>query len=191
MRLSELDDKTVRIITIDGKIFEGECTYDSAEYCEMEYGRDEEALRIDHYVFYAGDIADAKEIEEKEEYVWESKPMHLMHLDSYYYQMMEKGLKTIEMRLYDERRQRIQKGDFISFTDVNDEYEVMHVLVEDLFVFDNFRELYENVDLLQCGYTPENVKDADPADMNRFYPPEEQAKYKAVGIKVKTDWEDI
>jgi spoIIIJ-associated protein len=27
----------------------------------MEYGRDEEALRIDHYVFYAGDIADAKE----------------------------------------------------------------------------------------------------------------------------------
>ena len=54
--LEKYDGKSVIIHTFDEGGFEGEATYCDREYCEIEYGRDEEALEIDDWLFYAGDI---------------------------------------------------------------------------------------------------------------------------------------
>jgi len=37
---------------------------------------------------------------------------------------------------------------------------------------------------LQCGYTAENVDEADPSDMEQYYSVEEQNKYGVVGIEL-------
>ena len=64
MKLSRYDNKCVRIDCIDGKIYEGICEYDSRDYCYHEFGRDEEALEILHFLFYKCDIKKIKILKE-------------------------------------------------------------------------------------------------------------------------------
>lgn len=61
----------------------------------------------------------------------------------------------------------------------------MDVVVENLFVFNSFDELYKNLPLLECGYTENDVSMASPDDMNQYYSKEEQKEYGVVGIKIR------
>ncbi len=56
MRLSEYDGKCVQIKCIDGKIYEGICSYNCRDYCYHEFGRNEDSLQIFHFLFYKNDI---------------------------------------------------------------------------------------------------------------------------------------
>ena len=49
----------------------------------------------------------------------------------------------------------------------------------------DFNELYKSLDLLKCGYLPEELASASPHDMNEYYPPEKQAKYGVLGIEIE------
>ena len=98
--------------------------------------------------------------------------------------MIKNGKKTIELRLYDEKRKRISKGDTIIFTCAGNETEKTSVTVDDLFVFDSFGSLYAALPLIECGYTKDDVSNASPDDMNAYYSEEEQKKYGVVGIKI-------
>ena len=109
---------------------------------------------------------------------------HIMKLNPTPMKMFKQGNKTIELRLYDEKRQKISVGDSIKFVNTQDITDVLNVIVEDLFVFSSFVELYENLPLLECGYTPDNIDEASPNDMELYYPKEKQNKYGVVGIKV-------
>ena len=51
-------------------------------------------------------------------------------------------------------------------------------------MFSDFAELYRKLPLLECGYTKENVAAATPKDMEQYYPPEKQAQFGVVGIRV-------
>ena len=63
MRLQSFDDKKVRLVCIDGNTYEGTCVYQDKEYCELEYGRREEALQIQSFLFYKRDIKEVVEID--------------------------------------------------------------------------------------------------------------------------------
>ena len=54
-----------------------------------------------------------------------------------------------------------------------------------LHIFDSFKELYNNLPLLKCGYTEQELDTASPDDMLAYYPKEKQEKYKAVGIEIE------
>lgn len=108
---------------------------------------------------------------------------HSMNLHPQPYEMIKSGQKTIELRLYDEKRQAIRVGDEIVFTN-NTSGETLRAKVVKLHVFDNFNELYASLPLLQCGYTPEDVDTAAPADMEQYYSIEKQSKYGVVGIEI-------
>ncbi|MBQ9188117.1 MAG: DUF3850 domain-containing protein, partial [Clostridia bacterium] len=54
------------------------------------------------------------------------------------FRMIENGSKTIELRLYDEKRRKVQVGDIIRFTNTGDEEDVLRVVVEKLYVFNSF-----------------------------------------------------
>ncbi len=109
---------------------------------------------------------------------------HQMNLNPQPFEMIESGQKTIELRLYDERRQSIQPGDTIVFTHTEDPDRKMTVIVQKLHIFDSFGELYQNLPLLQCGYTPEDAAQAHPSDMDVYYPVEKQQQYRVVGIEI-------
>lgn len=108
---------------------------------------------------------------------------HQMKLASDPFKMIKRGYKTIELRLWDEKRQHIKIGDQICFTNA-ETGEVIRTTVNQLHHFRNFEELYKNLPLLLCGYTPENVKFASHTDMIRFYSEEDQKKFGVVGIEI-------
>lgn len=106
-----------------------------------------------------------------------------MKLHTSPFEKIKSGEKTIELRLYDEKRQQIKAGDFITFTNTATG-ERLNTKVVKLHRFDSFEELYKELPLLQCGYTAEDVDTAHPADMEQYYSPEEQKKYGVVGIEL-------
>ena len=179
-----LYEKWVRLTDVDGNVFEGECTYDSEEYCLHEYGREEEALRIDYWLFYFSDIRSVELAEKTDTGVWLSLPEHRMKLEPEAFARMESGQKTIELRLYDEKRRRIKAGDIIRFESTEDDLDILRVKVEGMRFFASFDELYAALPLTACGYTPEEAGTASPRDMDRYYSAEEQRRWGVVGIMV-------
>ena len=108
---------------------------------------------------------------------------HAMQLQPAPFEMIRNGTKTIELRLFDEKRKKIRIGDTISFTNTVSK-EVLNVKVLALSVFDSFETLYSRLPLLECGYTEDDVDTASPDDMNAYYPKKLQQKYGVVGIRI-------
>lgn len=113
----------------------------------------------------------------------ESMTIHEMKLRPEPFAKIKSGTKTIELRLYDEKRQKIQVGDVIIFTST-ESGEQIRSIVKKLHRFDSFEALYKSLPLLKCGYTPEDVDTAQPSDMEAYYSTEEQQKYGVVGIEL-------
>ena len=109
---------------------------------------------------------------------------HRMNLRPEPFVMIQSGKKTIELRLYDEKRQKIQVGDTITFTNT-ETAEELTAMVKALFVFDSFGDLYENLPLLACGYTEADIDAAKSEDMLDYYPLEKQKRYGVVGIEIE------
>lgn len=109
---------------------------------------------------------------------------HTMQLTPSPFQMIKDGLKTIELRLYDEKRRMIHESDTIEFVNTEGIHELLDVRVKNLYRYDSFSELYNNLPLLECGYTKDDISTASPDDMNEYYSVEEQEKYGVVGIEV-------
>ena len=72
--------------------------------------------------------------------------LHKMKLNEGPFERIKNGTKTIEFRLYDEKRQQVKIGDKIEFSKLPDLQEKLIVDVIDLYredTFENlFRELY-------------------------------------------------
>ena len=64
MELKKFDGKCVRIIDLSKDAFDGICHHNSAEYDEHEYGRSEESLQIENFLFYERDIKEIQSLEE-------------------------------------------------------------------------------------------------------------------------------
>ena len=110
---------------------------------------------------------------------------HTMHLQPEPFQKIASGDKTIELRLYDEKRQQIHIGDAIEFCCLESGDPPIWVRVTALHCFRNFAELYAELPLLKCGYTRETISAASPEDMSCYYSPEAQARCGVVGIEVE------
>lgn len=111
--------------------------------------------------------------------------LHEMTLFPKPYASIASGQKTIELRLYDEKRQSLQIGDQIRFTNSEDASKSTLCEVVQLHVFKSFAELYESLPLQKCGYTAADVDNAHPDDMLTYYSKEKQAQYGVVGIELK------
>ena len=109
--------------------------------------------------------------------------VHKMKLFAAPFEMIKSGEKTIELRLYDEKRQKVKVGDKIVFTD-NTTGETLNTTVVKLHRFDSFKELYKSLPLLNCGYTTEDIDKANSSDMEQYYSLEEQKKYGVIGIEL-------
>ena len=109
--------------------------------------------------------------------------VHSMKLQAGPFEQIKCGQKTIELRLYDEKRQQVKVGDRIVFTHILTG-ETLETTVVKLHRFETFDALYKSLPLLQCGYTEENVDSASPRDMEQYYSASEQQKYGVVGIEV-------
>ena len=106
--------------------------------------------------------------------------IHHMKLREQPFEAIRSGRKTIELRLWDEKRSLIAVGDRIVFACGS---ETLTVQVTALHQFDSFAALYAALSLEACGYADTSL--ADPRDMDAYYPPDKQKKYGVVGIGIK------
>ena len=110
---------------------------------------------------------------------------HKMNLRDAPFQLMKTGQKTIELRLYDEKRRQISVGDEIEFANSVTPSLTIRRTVVALHLFPSFNELYASLPLLRCGYTADELSTASPSDMDLYYSKQAQKAYGVVGIELK------
>lgn len=111
--------------------------------------------------------------------------IHYMELNPQPFYQMACGVKTIELRLNDEKRQNIKINDIILFSNVSNQNEQITVRVVNLYNYCNFVELYQALPLDKCGYSTQQLFNASPKDMEVYYSIEKQNKYGVLGIEVQ------
>lgn len=109
--------------------------------------------------------------------------VHSLRLNKAPFEAIKARTKTIEMRLYDEKRQKIKVGDEIIFSLRDDSSQTLHCKVKSISVFDSFKELYNNYDKVCLGYL--SSEPASSEDMEQYYSKDEQALYGVVAIEVE------
>ena len=104
--------------------------------------------------------------------------LHKMKLQPDPFNRIVNGTKTVEFRLYDEKRQLVQIGDQIEFSKLPDLEEKIICDVIDLYREDKFetlfRKLIDNEDEIKRKTT----------SMYQYYSPEEEQQYGVLGIKI-------
>ncbi len=110
---------------------------------------------------------------------------HIMRLNPLPFKMIASGEKTIELRLNDEKRRKLNRKDLITFVNTEDSLKTITAEVIDIYKYKSFKELYAVLPLLKCGYTKEDVKTVSPEDMLAYYSAKQQEKYGVLGIEIK------
>ena len=103
--------------------------------------------------------------------------IHEMRLDSDIFEKIKNGNKTIEYRLYDEKRRNIKVGDKIEFKKRPDFKEIILVEVTKIYTEKTFEDLFRKF------YSNEDKIKESASYMNRFYSPEKINEYGVIAIK--------
>ena len=106
---------------------------------------------------------------------------HQMNLQKRYFDYIRNGTKRIELRLNDEKRQKIQIGDIIEFS--TDDFDWCNKQVVALYRAKSFEELFKDFDisiLADKSMTKEELL----SELGKFYTKEKQEKYGVVGIRI-------
>lgn len=104
--------------------------------------------------------------------------LHKMKLKESPFERIKDGSKTIEFRLYDEKRKLIKIGDQIEFSKLPELQEKILVDVLDLYRDESFEKLFKKL-----INNEEEIQRKTQA-MKEFYSDEEEKKYGVVGIKI-------
>ena len=107
---------------------------------------------------------------------------HQMKLGHEPFCAIKEGRKTIESRLYDEKRQQITVGDEIIFSENDHPENTVRAKVVNLLRHPTFKELFVNNDSRLFG--GERNQDQLLEQIKQFYSDEDEQKYGVVGIKI-------
>lgn len=105
-----------------------------------------------------------------------------MNVKTKYYQLLKSGKKTIELRLFDEKRQKIKIGDEILFSDSSNQDDNFKATVLKLHRAENFNALCQIIKPEQAGFSSRGEL---ISVLEEFYAPSAQKKSGVVGIEIK------
>ena len=107
-----------------------------------------------------------------------------MKLKQPYYDLMKTKIKTYEIRLFDEKRQKLSVGDVIVFKNDSNLEESFQAVVVDLLKFPTFAIMLESLNFNQIGMSGKSKQEIENI-YHEFYSKEEEQKYVVLAIKVK------
>lgn len=110
---------------------------------------------------------------------------HQMKLNDLPFNLIKKGLKIIEVRLLDEKRQLLKIGDQIVFTNLKDSNKKLTVTIIQLFKFKSFNQLFKNISPKDIGFYSSETEEEMINCYYNFYTKEEEIKYGVLAIKIK------
>ena len=108
--------------------------------------------------------------------------VHYMNLQPNPFERIKKKTKNVEMRLFDEKRQTLETGNLIVFTNLATKQEII-VEVVDLKRFASFEQLYAHYKKTELGYNNDEI--ANPSDMLAYYSKDKIDKYGVLAIEIK------
>ena len=109
---------------------------------------------------------------------------HTLKLQPKYFDYINNGTKRIELRLYDEKRQKIAIGDTIIFQKEPTLEITMKVKVIGLLKYDSFENLFKdfNIEMMaDKSMTKQELLNV----LEEFYTPEKQKQYGVLGIRIE------
>ena len=104
--------------------------------------------------------------------------LYKMKLNKSPFERIKNGTKTIEFRLYDEKRKDIKVGDQIEFSKLPDLQEKLLVNVLKLYREDTFEKLFKKL------YNDEKEIERKVDSMHQYYSQEEEKEHGVIGIKI-------
>lgn len=107
-----------------------------------------------------------------------------MNLNASPFEKIASGKKTVELRLFDARRRRIDIGDRIVFTNVDDPMKKIAVTVRSLHRYASFEDLFADILLEKCGNSSTDTPDMATAGMGKYYTDDQIRKYGVLGIEI-------
>jgi len=104
--------------------------------------------------------------------------IHKMKLNESPFERIKNGTKTVEFRLYDEKRRKVKIGDKIEFSKLPDLQEKILVKVIDIYRDETFENLFRKL------HKDEEEIERKTKSMYQFYSKEQEKEYGVVGIKI-------
>jgi len=111
--------------------------------------------------------------------------LHNMKLQNEPFEQIKQGVKDVELRLFDEKRQKINAGDVIVFKNILTSEEITTKCI-DVFKAPSFYELFKMLnDNSRMGFS-ENLSCEEMSEkMRKYYSVSDEQKYGVVGILIK------
>lgn len=109
--------------------------------------------------------------------------IHEMKLNEKPFNSINEGIKKIELRLYDEKRAKINLNDFIVFHKTTDLSQTLKVKVTGLLRYNSFEDLFKDVDFNISG--PANSLSEKLDNIHEIYSYEEEKKYGILAIHIE------
>lgn len=165
-----------------GKTF-GEISY--AESGDLSFGYDP--------IFYSYDLEDKfseVSLEEKDSVSHRNRAIicllnnptniYMMKLNPEYYNLVANGEKTIEVRLLDEKRQKLREGDYLAFTNTSNG-DITVTQIVSLAKFKDFNSCITNTGTKKVGFNGSSIEDTVKV-YNSIYPKVDEEKYGVLAI---------
>lgn len=107
-----------------------------------------------------------------------------MSLNASPYEKIASGSKTVELRLFDAKRRRIDIGDKIVFTNLDEPMKKIAVIVRSLHRYASFKDLFADIPIEKCGNSSTDTPDMAAAGMSKYYTVDQIRKYGVLGIEI-------
>ena len=108
--------------------------------------------------------------------------MHTSRLQEKYYNLLKSGVKTIEIRINDEKRRTFREKNLIKFSNRSNPEDTFTAEIIKLHFAKDFEELCKTISPQQVGFdTTEELIEV----LEEFYSLEEQKLFGVVGIEMK------
>lgn len=110
---------------------------------------------------------------------------HTMKLYETPFTRVECDEKLLELRLFDEKRQKIKVGDTITFQHFKTPEKSVTVQVTGLLNYKTFHDLIQDIPMRLLGYAESQRQWLLENVYGDIYTPEQEEKYGVLGIRLK------
>lgn len=109
---------------------------------------------------------------------------HFFTLDKLYFNFIKYGTKCMELRLNDEKRQKLQVGDIIIFSEKQNNENKIITRIINLFKYESFQDVLNNFEMKFLA-DKSISKEKLLSDLDKFYSEEAQKNYGVLAIEIK------
>lgn len=110
--------------------------------------------------------------------------MYISHLHKEPFEQIAAGLKTLEARIFDEKRRQLKVGDRLQFINRSNESELLLARITNLYNYSSFEAMFRTLGVVQFGYEPGTSPFDAARSMRRYYALEEEEEHGVVGIEL-------